>query len=46
MNIMHSQGIICLFRCWQDETVRSNREAAITSIALRGAGHQVYTSSL
>ncbi|KAH3862265.1 hypothetical protein DPMN_025231, partial [Dreissena polymorpha] len=27
-------------RCWQDETVKSNRDAAITSISLRGAGHQ------
>ena len=36
---------VCLFtsfcRCWEDTSVNSSSEAAITSIALRGAGHQV-----
>lgn len=32
-------------RCWQDETVKSNKDAAITSIALRGAGHQFFVGT-
>lgn len=32
-------------RCWNDETVKSNREAAITSITLRGAGHQFFVGT-
>lgn len=31
--------------CWQDTSVKSNSEAAITSITLRGAGHQFYVGT-
>lgn len=31
--------------CWQDTSVNSNNEAAITSITLRGAGHQFYVGT-
>lgn len=34
-----------LVGCWQDNTVKSNSEAAITSITLRGAGHQFYVGT-
>ncbi|KAL4240132.1 Cilia- and flagella-associated protein 52 [Mactra antiquata] len=34
-----------IIRQWQDETVKSNSDAGITSIARRGAGHQFFVGT-